>query len=359
MKIYGLLNTISQGFITLMRLLFPTFMSIYGYFRAYSLGVAVSALSQTAYIGSEVLGGSVLVFSIGYILSSLRRPIQFTSRAVIVAEYVESDERAMAMGIVASISMLAAAIGPYLGSYIYENLRFRYIQVFSIALIVTLLSAIPTFLLAIRDKTAGKYGNENFKGELNKIKSTIRYSALRKTFLILSLDAFTWSISGPFTSIYYAKVLNATPYELATVSLIISVISIIGFPLSGIVSDKIKRRILFLILSEIAGILYFTLILLAENMLLIYLASIFMGFVIIFWGPIASTYITELAETHGKELVSSAVGAWGFLTMLARMPGSLIGGVVFDINPKLPFTLSLVNLVTLILLLPTLPEKNT
>jgi len=126
-------------------------------------------------------------------------------------------------------------------------------------------------------------------------------------------------------------------------------VSVIGLISAGYVSDKLRRRVVFFVLSEICGIFHFLIILVAKDLSPIYLAYALMGFTISFWGPIASAYVTEKAEELSKDLIPITVGVWGFLTSLSRMPGGVIGGFIYDFNPYLLFevAITLLTIVTL------------
>ena len=349
----GLISSVSQIFIALASLLIPVLMPVTGYFRTFALGTFLVVLSRLAYVGSVALHGSLMAFAVGYVLSSLRMPVIFTSRTAIVAEYVPSRRRATAMGAVSAVAMLASCMGPYLGSYLYEGMGLGYLGAFTASLGLTAFSLTPLAPVLINDPTKSRWST-NLKEEVSGLAKVFGLPKLKRALLLFSLDSFTWGLVGPFTSIYYAKVLNAVPYELATVTLITNVISIGFFPFSGALSDKLRRRVPFLALSEAAGIMYFSLILLAEDMKLVYLASSLMALVITFWGPLAGTLITELAEEADKSLVPSAISAWSTLRQVLRIPASLIGGLMFDANPRAPFEVTIALLCLLAMLLSVL-----
>jgi len=353
MSAFGAINSTSQALVSLVSFLMPILMPLIGYFRTFALGASLILLSRLAYVGSVLLSGSLTAFAIGYLLSSLRMPVIFTSRTALVAEYIPSKRRATAMGVVSAIAMLASCVGPYVGSYLYESLTVGYLGVFLLSLMVTNFSLVPLIPLTIEDPTRkGKI--VSLKEEVKFISRVTKLPKLRIALSLFALDAFTWSLIGPFISIYYAKELKALPYELATVTLITNVISIVMFPFSGAISDKVRQRVPFLALSEAIGVAYYMLILIAKDMKLIYVASSLLALIITFWGPLAGTLITELAEEVDKSLVPSAISAWSSLRQVIRIPASVLGGLLFDIDPKLPFKIVIALLLILTILLITL-----
>ena len=157
---------------------------------------------------------------------------------------------------------------------------------------VTPSSCIAILPLTLNDPTRKELRGRGLWGELRNIVKVVKRPKVRRILFMFSYDAFTWSVIGPFAAIYYVRAFNASPYDLATVNLIINVISLAGFPLSGALSDKAP----FLALSEALGALSLALMLCAKELYLIYVASAFLALVISFWSPVASTLITEAAE---------------------------------------------------------------
>ena len=114
-----------------------------------------------------------------------------------------------------------------------------------------------------------------------------------------------------------------------------------------------------MMLSEAAGAAYFFLLASAEDMLLIYVAYAFMGLVICFWGPITTAYISEIGENVSPSIVPLTIGAWSFITSLARLPAGLLGGYIFDVlGPRALFRFVLAMVIGEIFLLATLSEPR-
>jgi len=119
----------------------------------------------------------------------------------------------------------AASLGPYIGSYLYERLGRQYLGVFTAALGVTPSSCIAILPLALNDPTRKELRGRGLWGELRNIVKVVKRPKVRRILFMFSYDAFTWSVIGPFAAIYYVRAFNASPYDLATVNLIINVIS--------------------------------------------------------------------------------------------------------------------------------------
>ena len=354
MKLYGLIGTVSSLIILFFRIPFSSLMPAMGYFRTFTLGYLLVVSSRVFYIIASIGISSILFFAIGVFLSRFYFPISAIVRGSVIARYFESNRRAFMIGIISSLSLTASSIGPFIGSYLYEYLNLSFETVFLTSLLVMLTGLLPLFFLFIKDDTKTNVNRsikEEFLNQIRAIPKILRYKRLFYSFLVFELDAFSWSLIRMYSSIYIAQVLGATPTDQAFVSLIRNIIGILSLGFSGYLSDRAGKRIIFLILSEICGVIYMGLYVSANSMLFIYIAAIFMGFVMSFWGPIATAYITDITDELSPILVPLAIGVWGFLGSIARMPGPLIGGYLYDISPRLPFSVSLFLLAAEIILL--------
>ena len=131
------------------------------------------------------------------------------------------------------------------------------------------------------------------------------------------------------------------PTDLAIISFISSTVGAVGFAAAGYVSDRFKTRKIFLFISEVFGIIYFSIYVFSRNINLFYIAALMMGFVMSFWGPIATAYITERGEEISREVIPVVLGVRSFILGLARTPGGIVGGILYDISPTLLFQTAL------------------
>ena len=153
-----------------------------------------------------------------------------------------------------------------------------------------------------------------------------KHRKLLYTLIVFQIDGFSWSLIFMYTSIYIAQTLKATPNDQAVINLVSNIIGILGFIFSGYLSDKMK-------------------------IFIIYIGAIFMGFMFSFWGPISTAYITEKSEEISKDIIPITMGVWGFLGSIARTPGPLIGGYLYDYSPRAPFITTIMLLIFVIILL--------
>jgi len=352
MKVYGIIGTLTSLVNIALRLPFSTLIPVIGYFKSFALGISLLALSRIFFILTAMGVYTMLMFTIGYFLSSTRFSLVMTSRSSIMARLSPKTRRGLALGSIASIGTIASSIGPFIGSFIYESTGKSFIPVFLASALISLIVLVLLTPLMLNDLKGEGKEVEDFTTSFKSILKVLRYEKLRISLIVFMIDAFSWSLTFMYASIYLAQVIGATSMDLATLSFLSSIVGVFGFTLAGYASDKFKNRKIFLFISELFGIVYFLIYILARDLEPFYIASIMMGFVMSFWGPISTAYITERGEEISKDLIPIALGVRGFLTGLARAPGGMIGGFLYDISPILLFetALTLITFSSLLIL---------
>ena len=360
MTTYGLIATIARVLSNLIRMPVAALIPVIGYFKSEGIAITLLGASRSLYAVSAALGGSLLVFTIGYAVSFLQFPFARITRASIVSKFAPSERRSTVLGLISSLVTLATTVGPLIGGYLYQDIGLGFVEIFSLSSILVLLS-LPILFPLFKDNELGgdREKETSFSEQLRRLPQLLRTPDLGKAMAILSVDAFIWGLTHDYVSIYLAKYINAKPVELAYANTVLNAITLLGFAVTGFISDRVSRRVPFMILSEVAGAVYFFLLASAEDMLLVYLAYVFMGLVICFWEPITTAYISEISETVSPNIVPLTIGAWSFITSLARLPAGLLGGYMFDVlGPRALFRIVLVMVISEIFLLMTLREPR-
>ncbi len=350
MKEYGFIGSIASTLIILSRIPFSSMMPIFGYFKTFSIGYLSIVFSRIFYYIASLRYFSFVFFSIGVILSRMIFPIYNTVSGTVVARYFGSRKRASMMGAISAIQAIFSSIGPFIGSYMYQFLGFDFSSIFLVSFLVLLTGIIPLLYLSLNDETASQK-DVTIIDQFKMIPKVFKHRKLIYTLVVFQIDGFAWSLIFMYTSIYIAQTLGATPNDQAIINLISNIVGIIGFIVTGYLSDRMGRRVLFLVLSEITGMIFLGLYIVAWNILIIYIGAIFMGFMFSFWGPISTAFITEKSEEISKDMIPITMGVWGFLGSIARMPGPIVGGYLYDFSPKAPFITTLILLFFIVILL--------
>ena len=357
MTTYGLIDTVSNIVNILMRIPYSTLLPTIGYFKSYMIGYIMMGFSGIFY-AYALFSYPLILFTIARILSAGRFTIMGTARSSIITRLAEYKRRALFLGLVSSLSLIASSIGPFIGSYLYENLGLGYYEIFLLSISLVIPGIFPLIYLIARYEIKEKVNGNGFREQVRSIPIFLKNRDMLKIFLIFQIDAFSWSISHGYYNIYIADVLKGLPIELAYINLIMNVTAIIGFIVTGYLSDRFRRRVIFIFFSEIAGIIFLSIFLSAKNVSMMYPAWIFMSFVWFLWSPTTTAYITEKTEEIDPTKIPLVLGIWGFLSGVARTPASLIGGILYDINPRYPFITTLILIIFVSIIILTLKEPS-
>ena len=356
MTTYGLVNTMSSIINIFLRIPFSTLFPRIGYFKSYCISYILLILSRFFYIASIFLY-PLIMFMFARIFMDMRYAMISTARTAIVTKYVESKNRAFTLGFISSVTIVFSSISPFIGSYLYEKLDYNFQQLFSISILISLIAIIPLIILVRKYEIIER--KEKSLGIIFQIKmipKIIVYKDFKKIFFISMIDGFAWSISGNFFQIYLAKELSVKPSELAILNLIENIIAIFGLTYIGHISDRLRKRVIFLFISEVLGIFSLLFFIMATNVFQIFFIWILQAFVWIMWSPIISAYISEKAEKFSQKFVPLTLGVWGFLNNVARTPGNVIGGYLYDTNPRYPFIFTVILLLIISIMILRLKD---
>ncbi len=173
-------------------------------------------------------------------------------------------------------------------------------------------------------------------------------------FATILLDFVGFSILIPVLPVY-AEDLGASKIEVGLLLSLYSVALVLFLPFWGWVSDRIGRRpVILTCLLGTAG--YFGFLAVADTVGEIYLARALGGFFGASIGT-AQAYMTDITapeeRAHGMGLIGAAFGL-GFVL------GNVIGGVLHDVHPTLPFyTTAGLALANFAVAWALLPESRT
>jgi len=103
MTTYGLVATIARILSILMRMPVAALIPVIGYFKSEGIAIALLGVSRGLYAVSAALGGSLLIFTVGYAVSFLQFPFARITRASIVSKFTPSERRSTVLGLVSSL----------------------------------------------------------------------------------------------------------------------------------------------------------------------------------------------------------------------------------------------------------------
>ena len=240
MTTYGLIATIARVLSILIRMPAAALIPVIGYFKSEGIAITLLGASRSLYAISAALGGSLLVFTIGYAVSFLQFPFARITRASIVSKFAPSERRSTVLGLISSLVTLAMTAGPLIGGYLYQDIGLGFVEIFSLSSILVFLSLPILFpLFSVNELGGDREKEASFSEQLRRLPQLLRTPDLGKAMAILSVDAFIWGLTHDYVSIYLAKYIGAKPVELAYANTVLNAITHAG----GFTDYAAKNRV--------------------------------------------------------------------------------------------------------------------
>lgn len=281
------------------------------------------------------------LLTLAVIFTTLTWNIGSIVEVVYIANSLRRTTRATGFGVINTISILSSLIAPMIAAFIVEKfggitsegIRPLFtIQFFGLALLA------PITLMFLEDiKGSGKKFNlkEDFTSMFNILRNR---KWLQRWIVVEALGGYVWGITMPYVMIYAVEYKEASPWILGLMGTVLNATSFISSIPIGRLGDKIGR-IKTLIMIRPAFYLSLLLFIFAPNPYYLIIAWAFRG---VFFSSIS------LWQTIAMELVPEEErGRWsgikGFLSGLARIPSSIIGGYMWTyLGPQTPFIAALI-----------------
>ncbi|MCS7364128.1 MAG: MFS transporter [archaeon GB-1867-035] len=291
------------------------------------------------------------LLTLAVIFSTLTLNIGGIVEVVYIANSLRRTTRATGFGVINTVSIIASLIAPIIAAFIVEQFGgittngirpLFIIQFFGLALLA------PITLIFLKDiKGSGKKFNlkEDFKSMFNILRNR-RW--LQRWVIVEALGGYVWGTTTPYIMIYAVEYKGASPWILGIMGTILNAFSFASSIPIGRLGDKIGR-IKTLVMIRPAFHLSLLLFIFAPNPYFLIIAWAFRG---IFFSSMA------LWQTIAMELVPEEErGRWsgikGFLSGLARIPSSIVGGYMWTyLGPQTPFIAALI--IDLFIRLPLL-----
>ncbi len=168
-----------------------------------------------------------------------------------------------------------------------------------------------------------KLFEENFS-----LKLLIPSSRPAKLLLaICCADAFIWGGVFGFAYVLAPSYLGAVESDIALAR---SLTMILAIPMNlafGAISDKLRSRSPFLVLSEVFGAAALFCYAFIRSPLSIIVFGLLMGFVASTWAPIVIALFTELSP---RSELGAVLSSWSVLTGASRILYPMIGGLIIE-----------------------------
>jgi MFS family permease len=262
------------------------------------------------------------------------------------ADSISPEKRGMGYAAVNVIPRIPTIFAPALAGFSVElfglvpGMRIVYLLVFICVLVAATIrllflkeSIVESKLIVLREmKLAFKDSLRSMIGAWKKMSSSLKFLTVA-----LLLSAFEEPVWFTFMSLYVFDVVGVSAEEWALVNVIyVAMIIVLGFPLGKIV-DKVGRKKSLAFAYFFIFTPFIVFFVLSRNFTSLLLAYFLFA---IGRGLTMPAYSALQADMVPRGMRGRVMGAVGTLNVLAIIPASAIGGVLYDSNPSLPFVLS-------------------
>jgi len=286
----------------------------------------------------------------------------------ILYESVEQRERSQAIATVNTLSSLANLFVPPAGAYLVEimgglgEIRRMFILQSLISLAVWVYTSKTLTISSATKENEVKGFAEVLSDISRQMKSVYRLSKERRAsswLYVQLIGPFAWELVGPFWTIYAADVCKSPLLVIGLLSTVGSLVSIIlQVPLANISDVKGRKRTILLL----RPFRYMCIIaLLVGGSYTFALAPLIPLFA---WtlDAIGLSAAPAWSAAQTEVMPEEAQGRWNallsFVWRVTAIPASLLGGLLWEIDPRLPFLVALTveALFRLPLLVHSIPE---
>ncbi|MFQ5758298.1 MAG: MFS transporter, partial [Candidatus Bathyarchaeia archaeon] len=264
-------------------------------------------------------------------------------RDAIVADVSTEQNRGRNFGLLRAMDNLGAVCGVIACIVLFNYLGWEYNNIFLLASVPSLISALLVLLLIKEKKTRQIYKGLSLRDLSDNLKLFLFLSA------VFALGSFSYS----FLLVYAQEFGFETGFVPILYLLFTAVASVMSLPF-GKLADKVGRRPILVLSYSLFGLMCLG---------FIYVGS-FEGVVILFilYGlhraaaePVQRTFVSELSPPRYR---ASILGAFQLVIGLCALPASLIAGILWESFEKFaPFVFSLSLTILAIILMAFVKES--
>lgn len=264
---------------------------------------------------------------------------------------VEQRERSRQIAAINTLAGLANVVFPPLGAYLIEimgglnEMRSIFIAqfVFSLGVWIYTLKALESSPTSGGQESKGSEGI--FRSIFRQMRDVYHLSKERKAapWLHMSLAGpFAWELVGPFWTVYAAEVCNSPLFVIGLLSTVGSLTSILfQIPLAAI-SDRKGRMKTILAVRPFRYMCIISLLIAGSyNLTFAPLVPILAWMLDAVGNSAGPAWSAAQTEVMPEEFQSRWNALLSSLWRITAIPASLIGGLLWNIDPRLPFIIAL------------------
>jgi MFS family permease len=265
----------------------------------------------------------------------------------VIGDALPRDRRAMGFTLQSILKRLPIVIAPILGGVLIVSLGI--VKGVHTGLLITLALAAITFLLVLKiNVTLTPAHATNIRGIWRSFHSVLK-RLLISDIIIRTCEGMT----GVLTILYVSNVQGFSVARYGTLIAIQMITSILVYLPAGKIADRIGRKP-FVIVTFLSFALFPIAIVVATNFLFL-LAAFVIGGLREIGEPARKAMIVDLSE---DKIRGRSVGLYYLVRSLSITPAAAIGGLLWKIDPKVPFvTAGVIGLVGTLVFATTVEER--
>jgi len=316
--------------------------------KALLLGTALTLPNPIIYALAQDWHLIILVNFFGALGSAISSPVY----NAILYSSIEQRKRSQVVATLAVMASIVNMVTPPLSAYLIqfmgglEEIRKMFVAQFIISLAVWIYTLKKLETMPFSEKSKVKGVVEAAKDMLFQMKTVYQMSRERKAFswvILFLLGPFAWQLISPFWPIYAAEICRSPLLIIGLLPAVDSIIRIfLQIPIANISDRKGRKRIILLIRPfRYAAIIVFILGGSFNN-------SITPFIPLLVWTLDAvgtstgSSFWSLRTEVMPKKVQSTWNALLNFVWYLGSIPASLLGGVLWNVDPRLPFLFALI-----------------
>ena len=339
MTILGLIEALAgrMGLIsTLTQLLGGILADEYGRKRVLVLASLIVIIGLSLYLLSALYLKLEYLF-LGSIFIAIAG-MGYPARNALIADITKQEVRGLIYGLMMFSTIIPSVIFSPIGGWIAENIGIKIIFIISLFMEATCLLILT--LILTEKHYSGKRSGFNLKTIFESLFP--RESLMRKFYLLMTIDVFSWNLGSTLLYGYISKVYGFTETQLGLMSSAFSASWALSQIPAGKLTDKIGSKNI-LILSEMVGVAPLIIWLIAKDFNSYLISHIIFGLSPALWIPALNTY---LAEKVSKDKLAKTMGGISAFRGIISFPAPYIGGLLFDLyGIQIPILINLIGTV--------------
>jgi len=311
------------------------------------LGTALTLPNPIIYALASDWHIIILVNFLGALGSAISNPVY----NAILYSSMEQRKRSQIVATLAVMASVVNMIVPPLSAYIIqaagglENLRKMFVVQFLISLLIWIYTFKRLRMMPSSERNEVKGMVEAAKDMLFQMKRVYSMSRERKAFswiIMFLLGPFAWQLVSPFWTIYAAEVCSSSLFFIGLLPAVDSITRIfLQIPLANI-SDRKGRKKVILLIRPFRYAAITTLVIGGsfQNPIIPFIPLIVWTLDAIGTST-GSAFWALRTEVMPKRVQSTWNALLNFVWYLGSIPASLLGGFLWNIDPRLPFIFAL------------------